>query len=90
MLVHVDDMLLIGPEQVVRTLFKKLQGTMKLWETGCLRKTGDEEKFLNKFIRRTEYGFILRGNTWIIDELVKRAGVENCKFTATPAVKYAV
>ena len=90
MLVHVDDMLLIGPEQAVRTLFKKLQGTMKLRETGCLRRTGDEEKFLNKLIKRTEHGFILRGNTWIIDELVKRAGVENCKFTATPAVKYAV
>ena len=28
MLVHVDDMLLIGPEQAVRTLFKKVQGTM--------------------------------------------------------------
>ena len=90
MLVHVDDMMLIGPGLLTETIFKKLQTSMKLREVGRLDKSGDEEKFLNKLIMRTKHGFILRGNTWIVDELVKRADVVGCKYTATPAVKYAV
>jgi hypothetical protein len=72
LLVHFDDMFIMGKKGEVEELFQKLQQVMKIRETGRVEKEGDTASFLNRTIVGTARGFKLAGNSWLVDQLVAR------------------
>lgn len=87
-LIHVDDFFMLGRRKETVNLFCKLSMEMKLREIGRLDQVGNQVSFFNKTIQRAQNGYEMINNLWLIDELVKRLGVQDSKHVATPMVQY--
>jgi len=88
LLIHVDDMFVLGGRGKVAKVFQMIREKMKLRETGRLDAPGQRVDFLNKRIERIEGGFRLAGNRWLVDSIVQKLGVEQSKYVGTPMVQY--
>ena len=67
-----------------------LQKNAKLREVGRLAKAGDTAQCLNRTVVRTDVGFKTLGSTRVVDEFVKRWGLEACRLFTTPSAKYTL
>ena len=86
-ILHVDDLLIMGPAEAVMELYHKLQESVVIRQVGKLEKNGDELTFLGRTIRLRDDGFEVEGNWALLQNLAEKLKLSSAKPVATPAVR---
>jgi hypothetical protein len=89
LVVYVDDIILAGEPEETERVFVEICERMRMREVGRLGKDGDSGKFLGREIKRIDGGYAMRCSETLIDELIRRTGVQSGHAVATPVVKYS-
>ena len=89
LIVYVDDIILVGVPEETERVFADICERMRMREVGRLSQVGDFGKFLGREVKKIDGGYALRGSETLIDELVRRTGVQSGHAVGTPAVKYS-
>ena len=87
LIVYVDDIILVGEPEETERVFADICERMRMREVGRLSQVGDCGKFLGREIKKIDGGYALRCSETLIDELVRRTGVQSGHAVGTPAVK---
>ena len=82
---HVDDYTVTGPEDEVKKLFKRIQKTQRVRQTGGCHNPGDTLKILGRTITRTTAGFLWESAGGYVDDVLREFKLEKGKAATTPA-----
>ena len=84
MLVHVDGLVVAGPEHEVNWLFGVSQKVMR-FNRGPVLNLGKVVKFLGKEYTRTHMGFTVKHSRKYFSGMLEDAGLMNCKAARSPS-----
>ena len=87
--VHVDDLIVAGPEQEVNALREMLGKTINVPTVGQLKDERDHADDLGRELRRVPQGFDVQIGQKLLEMLVRDMNFESCKYIPTPSVKYS-
>ena len=87
LVVHVDDILILGDMKLVNALFEELKTKVLLKLVGIVQKVNDEVIYIGRSLRMTENGYVWSGGDKLVDTLLEETGLQHAKCMSSPAAR---